>query len=94
MLEPELAVGARLAGADAERLFPTIDIVTFVKRRQSFYQLNAAAPFGFFSLLSLLQFSVQTDEEAEQTGYSLDSINHRERSAVRIQCLGCSPVAP
>jgi len=45
-------------------------------------QVNAAAPFGFFSLLSLLQFSVQP--ENLDGWYNMEGINHRAQLSLML----------
>ena len=70
-------------GADAQRSFPTIDIIALVKRRQEYYQVNAALPFSAFSLLSLLQFAVQPLQH--YTGdFDITGINHRSQLSLML----------
>ena len=87
-IEPALLLGSRLMGADTSRSFPTIDIIALVKRRQEYYQVNAALPFSAFSLLSLLQFAVQPLDH--YTGvFDITGINHRSQLCAR-QPLRCA----
>ena len=53
-----LLLRTHLVGQDADRLFPTISISAVVQRRAQYFVYNAVMPFGFFSLLSVMQFAL------------------------------------
>ena len=56
-------------GGDPSRLFPTLNISVLVKRRSTYFVVNAIVPFMLFTVLSLSQFCVTASSEG--------SLNHR-----------------